>query len=136
MIFFAFLSVGLTRSHISSHELVKLTRIDSCFFSIDCFFSFVFHYLVCLRVGLYYFIQFVLYEVILLLWLSYKFDMLTQVRFFHLFLKLIFLICFELFFYIKLSCFYLIFVLLSNKNIFSVKKRSKVEVLILQSSYC
>jgi hypothetical protein len=133
MIFFAFLSVGLTRSHISSHGLVKLTRIDSCFFFNGFFnwffFCFVFHYLVCLRVGLHYFIQFVLYKVILLLWLSYKFDMLTQVRFFHSFLKLIFLVCFELFFFfIRLSCFYLIFILLLNKN------RCKVEVLILQSS--
>jgi hypothetical protein len=102
--FFRFLFCGINsisylKSWVSQINPDWLMFFFQWFFQLNFFFSFVFHYLVCLRVGLHYFIQFVLYKIILLSWLSYKFGMLTRVRFFHSFLKLIFLVCFKLYFF-------------------------------------
>ena len=82
--FSVFFSTNLSQSHVLSRglvELPELSRVFLCCFN-DCFFSFTFHYLVCLRDNLYFFIKFILYEVILVSWLCHKFGKLTQIEFF------------------------------------------------------
>jgi len=56
------------------------------------FFNLAIHYFVCLKVDLYFFIQFILYEVIPPSQVGRKFVMLTRVKFFffYLFLNLFF----------------------------------------------
>jgi hypothetical protein len=122
MILFTFLFMKLSRSRIPGRNLVELTRVDSSLFLKKLIFSnFVFYHLVCLSVYLHYFIQFLLWGVIPISWLSHEFGVLTWVGCFYPLLKLIFfqfilqfLLCLWLsyeflFFFIKLSHSYLFF---------------------------
>ena len=105
------------------------------YFLINYFFLiFTFHYLVCLRVNLLYFIQFFLYRVIMISWQSHEFDMLARVRLcltlfflFNLSFNVWFVVNWTSNFYFIYPCrrltrTHLIFILLTNKIIETFKK--------------
>jgi len=81
--------MGLSQSYILGCELIKLTPVDSRFFSmlfsIDSFSNFAFHYLVCYKFDLYSFIRFILYRVMPASQVRCKFGMLIKVMFFVFF---------------------------------------------------
>jgi hypothetical protein len=63
----------------------RVTQVNSSFFDVVLMIAFLvspFHYLVCLRDNLNYFIKFILYEVILVSQPCHKFGKLTQIEFF------------------------------------------------------
>jgi hypothetical protein len=103
----------------------RVTQVNSSFFDVVLMIAFLvspFHYLVCLRDNLNYFIKFILYEVILVSRPCHKFGKLTQIEFFLSFFFPVYpifdllVIEFQLFFFftfflMMLSCFNSIFLL-------------------------
>jgi len=121
MIFSIFFYVRLSQPHIMGHVLVELTLFFYVFFILIFFSSFAFHYLVFLRVNLRCFIQS----------LQCKFGMLTRVKFFCSFLKLIFF--FQIVLQHLLLTFAFLVIELQISFIFSLYE---VTLLSLNFSFC